>query len=233
MDSAHDRFESLAVGHVLGGLEASDAADFRGHLQACPACRRRVTELRGIADDLAAAERDERERARTRTATPVRAQPEDGEPRLPSVGVRALGVLVVATLVVVGLLGFWNLHLRTQVATAVASADRSDQTLVTLADGVALDAQLGEGVRGTVATDDARIAVVLAGVPVLEEDEVVIVWRLGGQDGPEAVLVSRPDDGRLLASLPIEDATGVLVTRQRVAVGDPVPGSDELARAGL
>ena len=31
---------------MLGGLAASDAADFRAHLLGCPTCRRRVAELR-------------------------------------------------------------------------------------------------------------------------------------------------------------------------------------------
>ena len=231
VDSAHDRFEMLAVGHVLGGLDASDADDFVGHLERCGACRRRVAELRGIADDLAAAERDERDRASLRTR--VRAEVDDADPSLPRVPARRLGVLVLVGLLTLGVLGFWNLHLRTQVTALTGVLERADTTLATLADGVALDAELGSGIRGTVATDDERVAVALAGVPTLDDDEVLIVWRRGGQDGDEAVLVTQPDDGRLTASLQVDDATEVLVTRQRLAVGDPTPGGTDLARATL
>lgn len=231
MDSAHDRFETLAVGHVLGGLEPSDAEDFVGHLQRCGACRRRVAELRGIADDLAAAERDERGRATSRPGRDLRA--EDGQPSLPAVSPRSLGVVVLLALLGLGVLGFWNLHLRTQVASLVDVVDRAEATLDTVADGVAVDAELATGVRGTVTTDDQRIAIALAGVGPVEDDEVVIVWRRGGPDGDEAALVVQPDDDRLTASVAIEDATEVLVTRQRLAVGDPTPAGTDLARAQL
>lgn len=228
MDSAHDRFETLAVGHVLGGLEPSDADDFVGHLRRCGACRRRVAELRGIADDLAAAERDERGLGSAGTRT---ADDPDG-PTLPRMLPGGLGLVAIA-LVVLGALGFWNLHLRTQVAALTGAVEAAETTLDTLADGVAVDAELGAGVRGTVATDDRRVVLALAGLPEVEDDEVVIVWRRGGQDGDDPALVTQPDDGRLTTSIAIEDATEVLVTRQRLTVGDPTPAGTDLARAPL
>ena len=59
----HDRYERMAVGHVLGGLDEVDAAAFRAHLLECADCRKRVNELRGIASDLARTEREERRAA--------------------------------------------------------------------------------------------------------------------------------------------------------------------------
>ncbi|MFP4235713.1 MAG: zf-HC2 domain-containing protein, partial [Nitriliruptoraceae bacterium] len=65
MGEAHTRFESLAVGHVLGGLRPEQAREFRQHLRSCEGCRARVAELEQIASELAAAEREERaQRAR-------------------------------------------------------------------------------------------------------------------------------------------------------------------------
>lgn len=232
VDSAHDRFESLAVGHALGGLDASDEADFRTHLQRCGACRRRVAELRSIADDLAAAERDERQRSRVRTTSPPRAEVE-GPAGLPAVPLRTMGVLVLVVLVVLGALGFWNLHLRTQVTTAVGAGDRLELALRTFAEGRALEAELTGTVRGQLASDGERVAFALAGLPSVADGEVLIVWRLGTEDGDEAVLVARTDDGVLTGSVTVEDATALLVTLEPIGSHDGGPGDRELARAAL
>ena len=62
---AHQRYERMAVGHVLGGLDEVDAAAFRAHLVGCRDCRKRVNELRDIASDLATAAREERAAVRS------------------------------------------------------------------------------------------------------------------------------------------------------------------------
>jgi anti-sigma factor RsiW len=79
MADEHRRFEHLAVGHVLGGLDPVDAAEFRVHLTGCRDCRRRVAELRAIATDMAAAEREERAASRLQTEVARRTEQVDGE----------------------------------------------------------------------------------------------------------------------------------------------------------
>lgn len=232
MDSAHDRFETLAVGHALGGLDASDSAEFRRHLQRCAACRRRIAELRGIADDLAAAERDERVRSRVRTEVPPQlAAPEP--PALPTISVRAFGVLVLVTCLVLGALGFWNLHLRTQVGAAVATGERLETTLRTLAEGQVLQPTFAGAVRGLVARDDRQVAFALTGLPELAPDEAVVVWLLDTSEGDVAATAVRPQDGALTGAVELDDAQAVLLTRQPLERGQEAPAGTELVRAPL
>lgn len=231
----HQRFETLAVGHVLGGLDGADAAAFRDHLQRCEGCRRRVAELRSIADDLAAAERDERAQAQARD------QAQTGDASEPDVPAPApltrgqLGATIVVVAVVVALLGFWNLHLRTQVELAVDAATRAEETLEVLAVGRAVAVEVAETVRGQVVADDATVALALAGLPPLEPDERVVVWLLGTDDGDVPALLGRDDEGRLTATLELDGADGVLVTVEQLSgAGVPEePGSRELLRGEL
>jgi anti-sigma factor RsiW len=82
MGNGHERYDGLALDHVLGGLSGRAASEFRSHLASCGACRSRVDELRGIAAELGEIERDERSRARLQTEVARRddAGQYDGEP---------------------------------------------------------------------------------------------------------------------------------------------------------
>ena len=178
MDADHGRFAELAVGHVLGGLTATDQRRFQAHLRGCSDCRTRVAELRDIAEELAEAEQDERSRSPIRTevqhtesvsetgATPTR--------RL-SVGHVMLAAAVVL-FIAVGVL-FWNLHLRTGMAGYEQALEAQSEALRVLASGTSVPAEFADGITGMVATDGDQIALTIAGLDA-GAGQVVSVWTL-------------------------------------------------------
>jgi hypothetical protein len=216
MGEAHARFEELAVGHVLGGLPPAQAAEFRRHLSGCDGCRSRVTELREIADELAAAEREER----SRTVRSGDAEADD----LVGVGRRRVGVpqVTAAVLVVLALavgMAFWNLHLRTTATTLRGVAEAQGDALSRLASGAPLDPTLASGVSGQVVTDGTIVTVTLAGMEPLADDERLVAWFAGAEDPdrtPPRVLAGpgELDDGSVAASLEVGGATQLRVTRE-------------------
>lgn len=237
VDSEHGRFETLAVGHVLGGLPASDASEFRSHLVGCETCRRRVAELRDIASDLAAAERDERVQARVRTDVALEAEMDAVDlVTPPGIGLtnRNLGVVALLVLLVIAGLGFWNLHMRGQVTVARSGIDRADTTLETFAEGRPVTAELAGSMRGQMVTDGDRFAFALTDVPELGDPERLVVWLLGTEEGDRAVLLADQDDGSLIGAVELEDADGVLITAQTATDGTPrEPAGRELLRTDL
>jgi hypothetical protein len=236
--SAHERYEELAVGHVLGGLAAADAADFRSHLLGCRDCRLRVAELRDIAADLAAAEREERAEARVRTEVAQRtaeAEAEEGEPEraralVPS---RALGVGLVLLVVVLGALAFWNLHLRTQVTSISVLAERQDDALAELATGVSVTVETLPPTSGLVIVDEEVVAFTFVDLPHLVGAERYVVWLLGVDEGEEPVLIARTAERRVAGAVVREGADELLVTVEHGADGGTAAAGREVARADL
>ena len=215
MEDAHHRYEQLAVGHVLGGLDAVDAAEFRSHLLSCRHCRLRVAELRGIASDLAAAEREERVAARVQTEVARRAEQEEQGPeggsRL-SHGALA-GVGTVAVLLAVALL-VWNFHLRDVNRTLLEATAAREQVLSMLASGDPIGADLHEGIEGLVALEDGEVALDLAGLPAVGADRWLAVWLVNG-DAPhryEAFPASAVQDGRFAVHLRHYGADRIVVS---------------------
>ncbi len=237
MTGEHERYEELAVGHVLGGLDAAEDADFRSHLLGCGACRERVAELRDIAGELVAAERDERQRAGLRTEVARRADTAD------AVG-SSFHVLerrhVVAALAVILLLGgalaFWNLHLRTSVAVYADAAEQRGDALAGLATGVAIPTSLADGVSGIVAVDGDHVAFSLDGIPELESSERLVVWLLGPGDADAEIglvaFAGQLGGSGFAARVDDRDATEVVVTLE-AGQPDDGPSGRELLRAEL
>jgi hypothetical protein len=235
--SEHERYEELAVGHVLGGLPASDAADFRAHLLGCRDCRLRVAELRDIAADLAAAEREERSETRLRTAERTSERP-DVEPVAgaePASGMSArhVGFGAIVIVLVAGVLAFWNLHLRAQVAAIDTVVERSERTLVDLASGVPVTTELAGATRGLVVIDGDGVAFSFTDLPQLRDTERLVVWLDGTEDGAVPVLLGQDDRGHLAGSVPDEDADVLLVTVEGPGELDDGPAGRELVRADL
>lgn len=232
MSGDHERFESFAIGHVLGGLDPVDGAEFRAHLVGCRTCRAQVAELRELAADLAAADREARAAAALKTEVVRREDPEEESGR--EVPTRLLtGLALVATVVLVGL-GFWNFSLRDQRGELIDVAERSAATLQLLAEGRTVPTTLAPGTRGVLTVDDERFAMTLSGVPTPSSSQAVIVW-LEFRSG-EHLAVDVVTDPAREGLLALQDrhlgAAAVIVTLQdRGGAGGP--DGRELVRAEL
>ncbi len=192
----HVRYERMAVGHVLGGLDEVDAAAFRAHLLGCSDCRRRVNELRDIASDLAATEREERRWAAAGEVEVEARTAQDGAGAPEATEVAPLrrwpwGVVVIGLvpLLVLGTLA-WAVWQRAQTDLSAAVAESQQQVLEVLATGEAVQWTSVEPITGNIATDGETIAVNLSGLPDLRPDEALVAWLLDDQG--ESVTRTRP-----------------------------------------
>lgn len=238
MGEDHERFEALALSHVLGGLPDGDASDLRDHLRACPACRARVAELRELSSDLDAAERDERRRraaARRRREDAKGTAPDGGPLGAGDGGVGRPSRLRRAVLVVLALatlpLVFWNLHLRSAADAYFATAEERAATLEAFATGRTVEVAGPAGERGRIAIDAARVAIVLVGVGPLGSDERLVAWLEGpGGDGMPAferhVLAIGPvPEVGVSTLLARGSAERLVLSRERGLLGDAPVGA--------
>lgn len=235
MDADHDRFDELAVGHVLGGLSDAAEEEFRLHLLGCADCRTRVAELRDIAADLAAAEQDERSRARVRTEIERRQEIPAAE-ATPTRGLRVghvlLAGLIVLVLAVVVL--FWNLHLRTVVQAYDQAMVAQAGALSELASGTSLPVELEDGVTGIVVDSGEQVAFTLAGVDV-QDGEVVVAWAIDAAGDATAVTrapAALVREGNLAGVFDRNDAMQLVVTVEPGGTDDG-PSGRILARSDL
>ncbi|MDP8927502.1 MAG: hypothetical protein M3O70_02720, partial [Actinomycetota bacterium] len=233
MVEGHEHFEELALQHVLGGLSSSDAAIFRAHLVDCRECRLRVAELRDMAAELAATEREERRRSAV--ATQVARQEGTGEePRswLPWSSPRwALLAIVLASVVIVATL-FWNYHLRRVTGQYARALEYQTEVLEVLGSGEPLRVEAREGARGIAAIRDGEVAVHLLRLPTLTDARVAI-WLVRAEDVSLAKHIPAPTDGRLLQVVSVVDADALLVTLELGGGPPPIPGDRVLARVAL
>jgi hypothetical protein len=232
MRAEQERFEAMAVGHVLGGLEPAVASDFREHLLGCRSCRARVAELRELANDLDAVERDERSRATVRTESSEEVDPEATfEVPGPRVATRNLALLAALVAVALGLFGFWNLHLRAMAANAQAVAQRQEDALAVLASGVEPATEVAEGLQAATATDGEHLGFSLAGIPPLGPDEVLVGWLTDGELAePRPVLLVRADqvvDGLVAARVEVAGAGRFVLAQESGQPGEQ-PGGQPL-----
>lgn len=237
MGAEHQRYESLAVGHVLGGLTDDESDAFRSHLVACRDCRRRVAELRDIAAGLEAAEREER--SRTPVTTDVAAGERDpADPRPAGPVPTWVLALAAAGLVVLLAALFWSYHLRRVVDEYAATVAAQDAVMDTLVRGEAVAATGGEGVEVYAARRGDRVAVVLNPLPELPSDGVIVLWLLDGDDVVDRrplTLAPRLGDRETLPfTFTVEDASEAVVSMERARGGQPdEPGSRVLAEVLL
>ncbi|MEX2503325.1 MAG: hypothetical protein WD378_00650 [Egicoccus sp.] len=235
MGSQHERYEKLAVGHVLGGLDAAESSDFRSHLLGCRDCRLRVAELRDLAADLAAAERDERSRALVRTEV-ARRDESDEEPTPGSgLGIRHVTLAVVVVMVLAGAMGFWNLHLRTAAAGYAQAADYRGDTLRVLAAGQAVAVETEAEVIARVVVAGEEVAFTVTGLPDLAEGERLEVWLTSSEGAVRAldpVPARHVTEGDVAGHLARDGARELLITRERGTVRN-APGPQVLLRADL
>lgn len=239
MVEGHERFEELALQHVLGGLSSSHAAIFRAHLVECRDCRLRVAELRDMAAELAATEREERRRSAVATQV-AREEGTSEEPRswLPWSSPRwAMLAIVLASMIVVVLL-FWNYHLRRVTTQYGLELEYQEVVFEVLASGEPLPVQTREGVRGIAAIRDGNLAVDLLRLPTLSEAQVA-VWLVPSEGEAELAplpgnpqlpfVVQLPRNGQLPFVVPVGDTDSVLVTLEPGGHEPPIPGERVLA----
>lgn len=233
----HDRYDALALGHVLGGLDEAEAAEFRTHLLACRGCRRRVSELRGIAADLEHAEREERAQLRLKTETSAsQPEPPPSGQRPWFLRPRVLAALAVGLTVVAAVM-LYVLHLRTTNDTLLATTQVRENVLRELGQGTPLPAQLGGGVTGVVSADGVDVAFSLAGLPVLQRDEIVIVWRItdGDPTPAKSYQAAAVQEGLLADVFDATDADRIVISvedRPADAPGEQVLVDVPLRRGG-
>ncbi len=216
MTDHHDRYEQLAVSHVLGGLDASDAAAFRSHLLGCRGCRARVAELRGIAADLEVAEREERAKRPVRTEARPQEPHAVAERGSAGITVRHVTIATIVVILFASAMGFWNLHLRTTTTGYLAAVEAQGDVLEGLARGVAIEPELGDGVTGLVSTDGDQVWVTLAGISPLDDDERLTAWLLGGDDGPRRQVLGASGGlagGAVAFGLETQGARELVITR--------------------
>jgi anti-sigma factor RsiW len=233
MADSHERFEELAVGHVLGGLPSGDAWAFRTHLASCRDCRQRVAELRSIAADLAAAEQDEKRRSPPVT-TDVVEQPEE-TPGAPDGTFRwrpRVGALAALFAVLVVAAGLWGLHQRRVAELYESVVSAQEEVLNLLMAGTELEVVTADAVRGLAAERDGRLAVSLTGIGPLPAGTLLVAWRVvdGEAENPEllgdADVVAAHETIAFVRD--VDDADAVLVTIEQ-APGQQ-PSGDEVAR---
>ncbi len=231
MTGEHERYEQLAVGHVLGGLSTSDAAAFRSHLLGCRDCRSKVAELRGIASDLADAEREERSREPVRTELPRRTEDEpSAEGGGARVTIRHVTVAVIVVVVLAVSMAFWNLHLRTASTAYLGLVQTQSETLAGLAEGIPVDLDARDGVRGVATTDGDSLSMSLTGLDPLADGEQLVAWFEAAPDGDEVpprrlAAGDQLDDGGIAATLDTGGATRLVVTREADATVDEPTGT--------
>lgn len=236
----HEHWDQLALGHVLGGLPDEEASAFRGHLADCRQCRARVAELRSMASDLMAVEREERVARRTETQTEARREVDgatDAGSGVPEPPARprwtVLAAIAVGALLLGGL-SFWNAHLRTQNVQLVGLAERQERTMDVLGAGTVVPVQTAGAVTGVVAVHGDRVAYALSGLPVPEGGERLVVWlEVDGELQSRAVHTpAQIDPGRLASWLVAADASRLLVTVESIIVPDR-PDGDPIVEADL
>ncbi len=234
MSDQHEQYEQLAVGHVLGGLSAADAANFRSHLLGCRSCRSKVAELRGIEAELADAEREERSRERVRTELPRRAEDQaTADPPPSRITVRHVTVAAIVVIVLAGAMAFWNFHLRTVAASYLAAAQSQAETLEGLAAGVPLEFEVTDDVSAVATTDGRRVHLALAGVADLGDGEYLVAWLvdLPETDAAQARPLAGPGqpDGEVVAtSIETDGAQRLVVTRETDTSVDQPTGTTVL-----
>lgn len=236
---AHLRWDEMAVGHVLGGLDDVDRALFREHLTTCADCRSRVSELRAMASSIEAA-------ASTSEHPPAAVSLQDVDeaavPRRARVWRERRSAVVTLAAIAISLAAImWLLAAVGRDSQLVSTARVREATLEALGRGTPAVATFAEGVRGVVVASNSDIAWTLTGLPDLADDERIAVWftRVAdGVDTPAITMTLLPfsrqqvSEGRLAGSVVDASSAELLVTIETVPLPSQ-PTGIELVRAQL
>lgn len=210
MTAEHEKWEELAVGHVLSALEPEDDERFTRHLRGCAACERTITEMTSVASHLAyAAEpadppaglKDSILAAVAMSERPpapgqrgaVRALPD--LPRLAQIRAErhvpawtrllsaAAGVVLVAGLAI------WNVNLRSNVELSQRTVARMERVQDLAADPTTVRVPMnsGSGAGGTALVRGTDVVLLVDGLPRNEPSSIYVIWYQDTTGGFHAV----------------------------------------------
>lgn len=227
MSQEHERWEALAVSHVLGGLDQDAASTFRRHLVGCAQCKAQVAELRDLAGSLEDAARDERAVQALQTRARREITAEDDLPEAEPTGV-PVRVLVAVGLVVLALvlLVTHNLHLQNRAAALDDRAERQAAVLSGLASGLAMDAVFSEGTSGIVVADGRRVSWTISELPVPTSEQRLVVWLLQPETAAKRVTLAAAQvpDGEVIGTTRDDGLHQLVVTLEQVTETGDLPG---------
>lgn len=198
MTSEHEKWDELAVGHVLSALEPEDEEIFARHLRGCSLCLRTITEMTAVASHLAYAAppseppaelKDSIFDAVRRTGRPP-ALPNQRPGlesisagsassrvfREPSRWVRALS-MAAGVIVIVGL-GLWNVNLRATAELSQQAVARLERVERLTADPSTLRVAMtsGSGAKGTALVRGSEVVTLVNGLPKNDPNSIYVVW---------------------------------------------------------
>lgn len=210
----HERYERLVVGHVLGDLDAPDAGRFSEHLMACAHCRSRVAELRRIETELSEIERDavlDLSGDLDDDLDAVAPGPIAGN----RIGVRHVTIAAIVVVLLAAVMGFWNLHLRTNLSVMATAAEQRGEVLDGFATSQLVDTTTSADVAALVAHDTETLAVTVVPSTSMPEGEYFVLW-LTEADGTvlEAHLLAQALDDETF-SLRVDDPGADALTISR------------------
>jgi len=190
---------TLSGAYALDALSPEEAAAFRKHLEACPACCQEVRELRSAAARMGASEavapppylKARVLEAANRTpqqpprVTPIRAgRPSRWSPKL--VAAAAAAVLVVGTAIGVGVtVGEPETTLQAGVVEVFTASDARSTEVETSRGPLKIATSRSEG----------RMAVDTSGLVPLDDEQVYQVWTVVEGEPLPVVVLEQPDAG--------------------------------------
>lgn len=238
MAEGHEHYESLAVSHVMGGLDQQTASAFRRHLVGCVQCKAQVAELRALAGSLEDAAREERAVLALQTRARREVSSDDDVPEAePRAWPRRMLVAVALAGVALVALMTHNLHLQATESSLRAEVERQEGILSGLASALPMATDFSEGTSGIVMADGERVSWSIADLPVPRSDQQVVVWLLVPDEQPRAVYLDAADlpDGQVAGTTEDPGATELRVTLEDLDGRDAptTPGGTELASTDL
>ena len=198
MTADHEKWEALAVGHVLAALEPEDEDLFASHLAGCSVCARTIAEMTSVASHLAYAAEPAEPPAALKSSI-LDAVAASGRAPAPSArGESALGNVVplvrpapqhastrwaqllsaAAAVVLIAGLGVWNLNLRQNVQIADQAVARMTRVEQLAADPTTVRVPLtsGNGAKGSALVRGTDVAVLLKGLPRNDASSIYVLW---------------------------------------------------------
>ncbi len=250
MTAEHEKWEELAVGHVLSALEPEDEERFARHLRGCAACERTIAEMTAVASHLAyAAEpadppaglKDSILDAVARSdrpaipATPLRSLPDlprlaqiRAESRVPA-WTRLVSVAAGVALVVG--LAVWNVNLRGNAELSQRTVARMERVQDLAADPATVRVPMssGSGAKGTALVRGTDVVLLVDGLPRNEQSSIYVIWyqdTTGGFHAVDTFDVREDDHVNVVESRldrPIDRIAAIAISREPGRVAPTTP----------